>query len=401
MVQRYKSLTVLLFGLLLIKVIVLVGDNWTARAAEPETVEVVGALGVIENPSEITFAPVNVPTTAGGKAAIRSTTVVTINQQVFPINYHTLIQTGDEFASGTFGLVLDKEGNPILDEDGEPSISSSVDYTSFLPRGDKIYLVSHIETTPSVVYMTTAVQDPETGHLTALDTAPVDFSAVNGVLEACAGVTTAWSTHLGSEEWDPDAKPRDPQTGSIDDEDYDVELLKYFGPEAKLTDVTPYDYGWILEISVDDNGQAKGVKHYAMGRFTHELAYVMPDNRTAYMTDDETNGGIFMFVADKSEDMSAGTLYAAKWLQTSAEGAGSGNLVWIKLGQATDAEIKALIDGGTQFFDMFEEAEPADDGSCAAGYASINTTTGHECLKVKPGMEKPPLFWKPGVTPLC
>ena len=28
----------------------------------------------------------------------------------------------------------------------------------------------------------------------------------------------------------------------------------------------PYRYGYIIEVSIDDDGQASGVKHYAMGR---------------------------------------------------------------------------------------------------------------------------------------
>jgi secreted PhoX family phosphatase len=53
-----------------------------------------------------------------------------------------------------------------------------------------------------------------------------------------------------------------------------------------------------LEVFVDDAGNATGVKHYALGRFAHELAYVIPAERTVYMTDDETNGALFLFVAD-------------------------------------------------------------------------------------------------------
>ena len=43
------------------------------------------------------------------------------------------------------------------------------------------------------------------------------------------------------------------------------------------------------------------LKHYCLGRISHELIHVMPDNRTALMGDDYTNGGFFMFVADKEK----------------------------------------------------------------------------------------------------
>ena len=38
----------------------------------------------------------------------------------------------------------------------------------------------------------------------------------------------------------------------------------------------------------------------------------MPDERTTLMGDDATNGGLFVFVADKARDLSSGTLYVAK-----------------------------------------------------------------------------------------
>jgi hypothetical protein len=80
-----------------------------------------------------------------------------------------------------------------------------------------------------------------------------------------------------------------------------------------------------------------------MGRVALELAYVMPDRRTAYLTDDGTNVGLYLFVADRPGDLSAGALYAACWDQRpepegSAAG-GTADLAWIDLGRATQAEV--------------------------------------------------------------
>ncbi len=58
--------------------------------------------------------------------------------------------------------------------------------------------------------------------------------------------------------------------------------------------------------NADGTGSIK--KHYCLGRISHELIQVMPDQRTALMGDDATNGGLFMFVADREADLSAGTL---------------------------------------------------------------------------------------------
>ena len=84
----------------------------------------------------------------------------------------------------------------------------------------------------------------------------------------------------------------------------------------------------------------------------------MPDERTVLMGDDATNGGLFMFVADKAADLSAGTLYVGKWTQTSANG-GAATLSWIKLGTATSAEIKALVADGLKAADIVD-AKTAD-----------------------------------------
>ena len=130
-------------------------------------------------------------------------------------------------------------------------------------------------------------------------------------------------------------------------------------------------------------------KHYCLGRISHELVEVMPDQRTVLMGDDATNGGAFMFIADKAADLSAGTLYVGKWTQTSGTGPGAATLGWIKLGSATSAEIKALVDGGIEAADIMDvrTADPLD-----AGYTKIPYSGKFNWVKVKPGMEKAAAF---------
>jgi len=72
------------------------------------------------------------------------------------------------------------------------------------------------------------------------------------------------------------------------------------------------------EISVDKDGKAKVVKHYAPGRYAREMVELAADHRTVIGGDDGKNTGLFMFVADAAKDLSAGTLYAAKVTQTGA-----------------------------------------------------------------------------------
>ncbi|MGC9350731.1 MAG: hypothetical protein ACP5D3_01965, partial [Sulfurovum sp.] len=49
---------------------------------------------------------------------------------------------------------------------------------------------------------------------------------------------------------------------------------------------------------------------------------------------------------------------------------------------------------GIMFNDIMEIATANENGSCPAGYSSINTSAYHECIRVKPGMEKAAAFFE-------
>jgi hypothetical protein len=70
----------------------------------------------------------------------------------------------------------------------------------------------------------------------------------------------------------------------------------------------PYLYDHIPEVTVKAEGSGSVVKHFCLGRIPHELVQVCPDSRTVLMGDDMTNGGAFIFVADRAKDLSSGTL---------------------------------------------------------------------------------------------
>lgn len=108
---------------------------------------------------------------------------------------------------------------------------------------------------------------------------------------------------------------------------------------------------------------------------------------------DSNPGGFFFYVADKAGDLSAGALYAAKWVQTGTKGGGSADLTWIKLGHATDAEIEQMADT-LKFSDIFDVTDDAAKGA-AEGYKPVKTPANGkkvEWLKVKPGKEKAAAF---------
>lgn len=331
----------------------------------------------------LSFEGVKVPQTDQEKRSILASPQVTVDGKSYPIGYHVIARSGQRIGKGIFGQIFDKEGKPVYNKDGSVKISNSNDFASLIKKGEKLFMVSHFETRPAAVYITELEQNRETGDLKPLWTRNIDFSKYNGLWVPCAGSVTPWNTHLGSEEYPPNARKRDAQ-GNIDK--YYAPMADYIGGDLKA--LNPYDYGFVTEIKVlDEKGHTEAQKHYAMGRFAHELAYAMPDQKTVYMSDDGTNGIFGKFVADYAGDLSSGELFAAKWKQTSATDGGSADIEWVSLGKASDTQVRAALDKRPLFDDIFEVAKRAEDGSCPAGFLPSNYRAEIECLKVKEGME--------------
>lgn len=333
-------------------------------------------------PKSISFDEVKVPMSDAEKRAVLASKKVAVDGKEYGIGYNTIMRSGDKVGEGTFGVLYNYKNEPIRTKDGNVRISNDNDFSSLLPVGNKLFMVSHFESRPAAMYLTELEQKKD-GKLVAKNTKNIDFRAFNGLWVPCAGSRTPWNTHLGSEEYEPDgAKVK--ESGSINDY-YDL-MGQYF--DGNLKALNPYDYGWTPEVKVlNENGDVEVKKHYAMGRFAHELAYVMPDEKTVFLSDDGTNVSIFMFIADTPKDLSSGTLYAAKWNQVSGLGLGSAKIEWISLGHATNDEIKQALDKKVKFKDMFEVASK-NNGSCPAGFAHSKANGSEECLKVKAGMEK-------------
>ncbi|MFD0048120.1 Ig-like domain-containing protein [Actinomycetes bacterium NPDC127524] len=329
----------------------------------------------------------------------------------FPLTYKQLFKSEDKVATVNgkkvpAGTPIDYYGDPIMDNSvpGSPAyfVSDAPDSNSLLnPIDGKLYMLTHYEyqtldaagksaygIVPSSMSLTTLDQDKKTGELKENEVKKVDFSSVNGLWIPCNGSLSPWNTHLSSEEYEPDARgfEFDPASSARTWTESFANL--YFGDKSKAN---PYFYGYIPEISVNRDGEAKVVKHYSIGRFSHELMKVMPDNKTAFFGDDGSNTSMFMYVANKEKDLSAGTLYAAKFHQTKVndDKSGAGNLEWIKLGEAADKEIKKLIDKGIKFSDIFEISDVPKEGFKAIKQYSYGKV---EYLKLKPGMEKAAAF---------
>ncbi len=347
----------------------------------------------------ITFSSVSAPATDAEKRAVQVADTAIIDGTAYDLAFHTILRSGQQPAGGgTFGQLYDIDGNPLTAADNSLWISNSNDFSSLLIGADNnLYMVSHFEESPGGMYVTELSQNADNGALTAVRTRNLDFSDFGGGWVHCAGSVTPWGTHLGSEEYEPDARQVDPVTGAMPS--YENSQAYYFGLDPNdntagaFDAINVYDYGWQIEVKVDDFDTVTPTKHYAMGRVAHELAYVMPDKKTAYISDDGTNVGLFRFVADTEEDLSAGTLYVAVWNQTGAANGGTADIDWISLGHATDAEIRAYLDNNTTFADIFDAVPPNVDNTCPANYTAVQTTYAQEtpekleCLMVQPGMD--------------
>ena len=356
----------------------------------------------------------------------RSQAVVTLadgSKKTFPMSYHVLHRSGEYVGGWYAGLIVDKDGKPLMQSasmKGQvargPFYSAGADGTSMLVvpgakvdgvKGNTVFLINHLEyeteadnvdptkkpirlygALPMAMNLSVLDQDPKTGKLTPVKMTNIDFSGVDGLWIPCNGSTTPWMTHLGSEEYEPNAQYF---------EKHPLEAMNlYFGTAGKTAaqgGANAYHYGHLVEVKVGPDGKTTVTKHYAMGRLAFELGDVMPDRKTVYLGDDGDDVIRAMFVADKPEDLSAGTLYAAKWTQTKAEDYGAAKIEWIKLGHASNGEIKALVDKGIKFSDILEVASaPAAGFKPIYVYAGTGGKGGLTYVKLKPGMEKAAAF---------
>ncbi|WP_284465857.1 PhoX family protein [Diaphorobacter nitroreducens] len=367
------------------------------------------------------FTSMAAPTLAAPAAmattSVGSTLKITYDDnstQTFNLAYQPFFVTGDMVSDGKGGKLLaggyvDINNQPIIDKTVAGAerqyFSDSPDGTSLLTvpnakvdgvKGKPVFAVVQFEYTtwaqdgktdmygklPSPIAVLTLDQDQTTGKLSLVKYYNVDTSKVHGLWITCGASLSPWGTHLSSEEYEPDAFSIASNTM------FQAYSQNLYGDATKAN---PYHYGHMPEVFVNPDGTASIKKHFCMGRISHELVQVMPDQRTALMGDDATNSAYFVFVADKEKDLSSGTLYAAK------VGAGfsidpavgtAAPLTWIKLGSATSAEIENLANT-LKPADIMSvvKADPND-----ASYTKIVANGKTEWIKINPGMEKAAAF---------
>ncbi|RFO97418.1 alkaline phosphatase [Rhodoferax lacus] len=354
-------------------------------------------------------------------AAAMATTTVASSLQVtladgstraYKLAYQPFFITGDQVPDGKGGTTLagayvDIFNRPIMDKSvagkERQFFSDCPDGTSLLKlptasvkgvKGNTVFAVVQFEytntdqggadtygTLPSPIAVLTLDQDPATGKLSLVKYHNVDTSQAQGLWITCGSSLSPWNTHLSSEEYEPDAP-------FISENKLFKSFSKnLFGDE---TVANPYHYGHLPEVTVNPDGTGTLVKHFCMGRISHELVQVMPDNRTVFMGDDYTNSGLFMFVADKEKNLSAGTLYVGKLgsgFSINPADAGA-KVSWIKLGHATSAEIEKMADTLKPSDIMTAlKVDPKD-----ASFTKVFYNGTANWIKVKPGMEKAAAF---------
>lgn len=367
--------------------------------------------------STLAFTEITAPTTDADKMEIRTSTSVTYaNGNTDTIGFTKLISAKAIDNGETFGLLKDSTDTAISYSDGSPFIcdgangnakGSGLDHSSIVEQNGRIFMVSQFECEVGAMYGMELDQNATTGTLSVKPNTLKYISQVDGFggWVHCAGMTTPWQSHLGSEEYEPNAKKVEKDlnvTTQLTGNSYYDEVTKYYWNDENNSNTSannnPYYYGYIPEVTVDASTATPTYtykKHFSMGRGAWEMAYVMPDEKTAYLSDDGTNVGFYMYVADTAKDLSAGTLYAAKWVQTSAvnTNGGSADLEWIKLGHSDDATLKAIVAAEPKFSDLFDMEDANSTYECpTAGFKAINTATGLECLKVKAGKETQAAF---------
>lgn len=162
----------------------------------------------------------------------------------------------------------------------------------------------------------------------------------SGMHNNCAGTVTPWGTVLSGEEYPEMLLPgsRAEQSAAY--------LSKRIAPSDPAA-----SFGWIYEISplgATPAGQSQ--RRTALGRFSHESASVIGE-REVYLTEDADQGYFYRFVAERSNDLSQGTLYAYD----------RKGMRWLQIQDVFNAHLEAMTLGATPF-NRLEDLQLGPDG---------------------------------------
>jgi len=279
------------------------------------------------------FTAVAVPSTDADKQT------VTLAQGAYQI----LIQEDSTLASSNdvAGEIRTADNSAVIKQSNDP------DFNAFISTGtDTGMLFTNWEDRPGGMSRIELTKDSASGQWTVGNGLMVDFSAVQGTWVNCFGTLSPWGTPLTAEElyFDDTANWFD---SSNDRFSNPQAVAEYLGLPSDGTGAwpNPYRYGYIVEIT-DPTVTPTPRKLFTNGRFSHENSVVMPDNKTVYLSDDGSDVVFFKFIADTAGDLTAGTLYAAKFTQAAAaveEKGFSFSIEWIELAHGNNTTIETWI----------------------------------------------------------
>ena len=253
-------------------------------------------------------------------------------------DYQVILQSGDAITEGGFA-----GGIYAADDGAQIHLSKKPDYNAFVPvaaDGSHGYLYTAWEDRPAGLSQLEIEWNTTSSEWNVLSSKMLNLSSINGGWVFCFGSMSPWGSPLFSEEL------------YFDDTQYwNDDSFRYHSDQSQLENYlghypNPYDYGYIVEIEDASTTEPDFIKHLAMGRFSHENAAVMPDERTVYLTDDGYDTVLFKFIADTAGDLSAGTLYAAQVAQDDTkDSAITGfDVEWVEMAASSNSEIQNWVD---------------------------------------------------------
>jgi secreted PhoX family phosphatase len=210
-------------------------------------------------------------------------------------DYQVLLQSGDILSDGN------QAGGIYAADDGqELFISQKPDYNAFVPlneEGTQGYVYTAWEDRPAGISQIQINWNSTTSEWDVLNSQMLNLSDINGAWVLCFGSMSPWGTPLFSEELYFD-----------DTEEWNDDSFRYHSDQLLLADYlgvypNPYDYGYIVEMGEPESTNPDLIRQLTMGRFSHENAMVMPDNKTVYLTDDGYDTVLFKYIAKRSGDL--------------------------------------------------------------------------------------------------
>jgi hypothetical protein len=275
-----------------------------------------------------------------------------------------------------FGLAKDANNDPLMIEDS-PLIYERVSFQQRLQAGASTFDVSGFAHDLGGLYLTRYDADSKRH----VDTVSMDIQSVEGLSRPTGGILSPWQTLLFSEAQIADAARPDAFINSF---------KPYYKGNADM--INPYHYGWVNEvILLDDSGQSKLIKNYAVGRVSATHLYLMPDGRSLYLHDADHSHTLYLFVAEEQSNFAKGTLYALN-LDTERPD-------YLRLGSESVLRMKFNL-RRMKFDDLFErsDADTESQDRCARGFTLISTHYGLECLKIKKRNENAAGLFEPTRT---